>query len=111
MAVDPGLLDLMRGDLADLQGIREVRMFGGLCFMREGHMLCGLHKGGAMYRVGKASIDKALAIPGASPMAFTGRTMGGLIDIDADGMADDKNRAAWLKMACDFTDSLPPKLR
>jgi hypothetical protein len=84
-------------------------MFGGLCFLLYGNMLCGVHKDGIMYRVGKDHHDAALAIDGAHDMMFTGRKMSGFIDIDADAVDDDEKRKAWLGMAFDFVSNLPAK--
>jgi hypothetical protein len=52
MAYDLGLAQLLRDDLVG-EKISEKKMFGGLAFLLNGHMVCGLHKGGAMFRVGK----------------------------------------------------------
>ena len=109
MAYDAGMAEILRDDLAEVAGVSEKRMFGGLCFLLNGNMLCGIHKGGAMFRVGKAREAEALAIEGALPMAFTGRKMGGLIDVTEDGFADDTRRAAWLTLARGFVEALPPK--
>ena len=109
MAYDEGLVEILRSDLADLAGISERRMFGGLCFMLDGNMLCGVHKGGGMFRVGKDAQGTALAIEGAAPMAFTGRPMGGMIDVTDAALADDARRAAWLRLALDFVGALPGK--
>lgn len=109
MAFDEGLAHLWREDLADVAGITEKKMFGGLCFLQHGHMLCGVIRDGGMARVGKPSMDVALALPGISPLAFTGRPMGGLVDLDADAMADDTLRGRVLELALGFVASLPPK--
>jgi L-alanine-DL-glutamate epimerase-like enolase superfamily enzyme len=53
MACDEGLVQIMRNDLCDVIGISEKKMFGGLACMHAGHMVCGVHKDGAMFRVGK----------------------------------------------------------
>lgn len=84
-------------------------MFGGLCFMLDGHMLCGVHKGGGMFRVGKSRAAEALAIDGVSEMAFTGRKMGGLVDVTDDAMSDDARRGQLLALARANVDSLPPR--
>ena len=47
-------------------------MFGGLAFLLNGHMVCGVHKGGAMFRVGKEHYEQALALPGITPMRVSG---------------------------------------
>lgn len=109
MAFDAGLAQLMRDDLAGLDGLSEKKMFGGLCFLQHGHMICGVHKDGAMYRVGKPREAAARAVPGAGPMLFTGKPMGGMIDVDADAMADDTRRQIWTELALINVASLPPK--
>lgn len=109
MAYDEGLAEILRGDLNDLPAITEKKMFGGLCFMIQGNMLCGVHAGGGMFRVGKDNQAAALAIDGASPMAFTGRPMGGLVDVTDDAMVDDVRRAALMRLALDFVGALPAK--
>ena len=109
MAVDQGLLDMMRDDTAALDGLKEVRMFGGVCFMHHGHMLCGVHKDGALYRVGKERHAQALALEGVGLMTMTGRSMGGLVDVEQDAMGEDALRAQLLEMSLQFTASLPPK--
>lgn len=107
--MDEGLLELMRSDLEGVMGLREVRMFGALCFMIDGHMLCGVHKHGALYRVGKPRTQAALAYEGAQIMTMTGRPMAAIIDVSAEAMGNDDARAAWLALALENVASLPPK--
>ncbi len=109
MAYDEGLAEILRGDLADEDGVTEKKMFGGLCFMLNGNMLCGVHKGGGMFRVGKDNHARALQIDGAQEMAFTGRPMGGMVDVSDAAMADDARRAQLMALARDFVDGLPAK--
>ncbi len=108
MAWDEGLAQLMRDDLAG-EPVTEQKMFGGLAFMRAGHMVCGIHKGGAMFRVGKPNETAALAIPGVAPMLFTGRPMSGMVDVDDDAMSDEVRRGRIMAMALGFARGLPPK--
>ena len=42
-------------------------------------------------------------------MTFTGRKMGGMIDVTDDALADDNRRGAWLGMALAHAAGLPPK--
>ena len=109
MAYDEGMAEVLRADLADVARVEEKRMFGGLCFMLEGHMLCGVHKGGGMFRVGKDRHAAALAIDGVTEMAFTGRKMGGLVDVTDDVMADDQRRGQLMALARENVRSLPPR--
>ena len=108
MAWDEGLAQLLRDDLAD-EPMSEKKMFGGLAFLLQGHMVCGIHKGGAMFRVGKPNMAVALAIPGAGPMMFTGKPMGGMVNFSDEATADDARRGLVLSLALDFVKTLPPK--
>jgi hypothetical protein len=109
MAYDEGLAEVLREDLAEMQGLSERKMFGGLCLMLDGNMLCGIHKSGGMFRVGKALHEQALAIEGVTPMAFTGRPMGGMVDVDDEAMADEVRRGEVMALALEFVQSLPAK--
>jgi hypothetical protein len=108
MAYDEGLAQLMRDDLAD-EPVVEKKMMGGLCFMWRGHMLCGVHKGGAMFRVGPAGQAAALAIAGVTPMAFTGRVMKGFVDCSDAACVDDARRGRLMGLARAFVMSLPAR--
>lgn len=109
MAHDEGLAEILRAELADTPGIVEKRMFGGIAFLVDGNMLCGVHRDGAMFRVGKANEPEALALPGVQPMAFTGRPMGGFVDVSDAALADDATRARLMALALGFVRALPAK--
>lgn len=110
MAIDPGTAELMREDLADLDGIREKPMFGGLGFMLAGHMLAGIMSSDSLiYRVGKPRQDRALALPGVRVMEHGGRRMGGFVMLDGPAQADDGLRATLLQFALQNHAELPPK--
>lgn len=108
MAFDSQMAETMRADLGLQPGLSEKRMFGGLCFLLHGHMVCGVHKGGAMYRPGKAREAEALAA-GALPLSFTGRKMGGMVELDAGQFADDALRTVLSDMSLAHAATLPPK--
>ena len=108
MAYDTGLAQILR-DALHGQPVTEKKMMGGLSFMVQGYMLCGVHKNGAMFRVGKPNYAAALAIPGVQPMTFTGRPMSGFVDASDEACADDHRRGTLLAMAQDFIRTLPPK--
>jgi TfoX N-terminal domain len=108
MAWDEGLAQLLRDDLAD-ETVVEKKMFGGLAFLLNGHMVCGIHKGGAMFRVGKPNEAAALTVAGASSMQMSGRPMPGMIGCTDDASADDRRRGKLMSLALGFVKSLPPK--
>ncbi|MDP2062638.1 MAG: TfoX/Sxy family protein [Phaeovulum sp.] len=108
MPLDPGLLELMRDDLADAPGITERRMFGGVCFLLDGNMVCGVSGEALIYRVGKPSYAEALALPSVRPLTFTGRPMGGMVEVAPDA-AEDAPRARLSALALAHARGLPPK--
>jgi len=116
MAYDEGFAQIFRDDLTDYgQTISEVKMFGGLLFKHQGHMLCGVHKtkirseDGAMFRVGPDNYTDALAIDGVEVLTFTKSPMKGLVETDATIFGDDEKRMRLIAMALAFTGGLKPK--
>ena len=113
MAYDSGLAQILRDALgaeADIGQLVEKKMFGGLAFLLNGHMVCGVHKGGAMFRVGKAGYAAALTVPGVSPMMFTTRPMAGIVDCSDEACIDDARRDRLMALALDAVRALPPKV-
>nr|WP_314732208.1 TfoX/Sxy family protein [Aliiroseovarius crassostreae] len=100
---------MLARDLLGLPDISEKKMFGGVAFLLAGNMLCGVHKNGAMYRVGQDNEGLALALDGVVPMAFTGRRMGGFVDVSPDALENDQTRAQLLQLAQGFVATLPAK--
>ncbi len=110
MAYDEGLAEILRAELADVSGLSEKKMFGGLCFLLNGHMVCGVHEKGGMARVGKAAEAQACEIEGVAPLSFTGRPMGGMVDVADSTYEDDTLRPQIVGMALSYARSLPPKV-
>jgi hypothetical protein len=110
MAFDEKLAERMRAALAGAGIVREVRMFGGLCFMLNGNMVAGASKRGLLVRVGKDRQRDALARPGARPMEMTGRRMEGYVFVDPPP-PDEAALAEWLALAVAFVSTLPAKDR
>ena len=108
MAVDEDLAERMRAALAGTGAIREVRMFGGLCFMLNGNMVAGTSKRGLLVRVGKDRQSDALGRPGAKLMEMGGRSMEGYIFVDPPPR-DERALQDWLELAVAFVNSLPAK--
>ena len=109
MAFDEGHAEILRELLSGHEGITERKMFGGLCFMQNGNMLCGVHKDGGMFRVGKANEGAALKVPGVDPLSFTGRKMGGMVDISEETIGDEAALKALLALADTFVGQMPAK--
>lgn len=109
MAYDEGLGHRIRAELAVQDGISERKMFGGLAFMVNGNMVCGVVGDELMVRVGPEQWDAALALPHARAMDFTGKPMRGMIYVDEAGIAEDADLAVWVGRGLAFATKLPPK--
>ena len=109
MPYDETLADRVRDALAARPGIREQKMFGGLCYLLDGNMAVGVESDRLMVRVGRDAYEDALAQPHARPMDFTGRPMRGFVWVDAAGIGDDRALRRWIRRGLDFAGSLPPK--
>ena len=109
MSCDEGLVQRIRQDLRTTPGIGERRMFGGVCFTLDGHMVFGVVKDELMVRVGSDAYAAALAMPHARPMDFTGRPMKGYLFIEAAGIEADASLWKWLESGLKFVRTLPVK--
>ena len=108
MAVDEDLAERMRVALAGAGAVREVRMFGGLCFMLNGNMVAGTSKRGLLVRVGKEQQSAALVRPGAKLVEMTGRPMESYVFVDPPP-SDVRSLRDWLDLAVAFVKTLPPR--
>ena len=109
MAYDEGLAQRVREMLAGLADFSEKKMFGGLCFLIQGNMACGVIQYDVIVRIGPDNYDAALKKPGATVFDFTGRPMKGWVVVSAESHESDDQLLSWLKQALAFTSSLPPK--
>jgi TfoX/Sxy family transcriptional regulator of competence genes len=109
MAYDEGLAQRIREGLQATPGFAEKKMFGGLCFLVNGNMACGVTGEELMVRVGLAGYGDALAQPHAREMDFTGRSLKGFVYVSPEGLEDDGELTAWVARGRDFAASLPHK--
>ena len=109
MAYDEELAARVRGVLSVMEGVSERKMFGGLAFMLNGNMCCGVDQTNLMLRVGPERYDETLAKPHAGLFDFTGRPMRGFVYVSQEGFGTPDTLQKWVGMAVDFAGSLPPK--
>ncbi len=106
MVFDENLASRVRLALADEEGISEKKMFGGLAFLLNGKMCCGITKDDLMVRVGPAGYKDALQKPHVRPMDFTGKPMKGFVYVRPAGCKSDKGLAQWVQVGLDYVRSL-----
>ena len=88
--------------------LAEKRMFGGVCFLLNGNMLCGAGKNGYMIRTDRARAADAERLPGGRPVVMNGRAMAGFYWVDPEA-CDAKALGSWLALARDYVGALPAK--
>ena len=108
MAYDEALALRVRRALADRTNIGETKMFGGICFMLNGNMLCGVDRARLMFRVGKDQAIEALSRAGARPMDITGKPMAGFVFVDP-AQCDSRQLKSWIAFAANYVGALPAK--
>ena len=84
-------------------------MFGGLAFLRDGRMFCGIANDELMVRVGPDRYEQALGKPHVRPMDFTGRPMTGYVYVAPAGRRTDAALRAWVNLSASFVGTLPPR--
>ncbi len=101
MAYDEAFAQRIRRALGARAGVTEKKMFGGLAFLLDGKMVCGIVKDDLVVRVGAERYEDALRKLHVRPMDFTGRPMRGYVYVGAGGRAGDA-LARWvaLGIAC-----------
>ncbi|MEM8606568.1 MAG: TfoX/Sxy family protein [Myxococcota bacterium] len=109
MAYDEQLAERVRGVLKRRRGVTEKKMFGGLAFLVNGHMCCGVHEDDLMVRVGPSAYERALEKKGARAMDFTGRPMKGMVFVDRAGHSRAPGLRSWIEQGLRYARSLPPK--
>ena len=109
MPYDEMLVERVRGALKGNRNVKERKMFGGLTFMLQGNMCCGVAGDRLMVRVGAEKYDEALRQKHAQLMDFTGRPMKGMVFVEPAGLESTKNLEAWVQRGVDFALSLPAK--
>jgi TfoX/Sxy family transcriptional regulator of competence genes len=109
MAYDENLAERIRAVLKDQQALRERKMFGGLAFLVNGNMACGIVGDDLMVRLGEDGADAALEDPHTRPMDFTGRPMKSMVYVAPAGFAREQELRAWVDRGVAYARSLPPK--
>lgn len=101
--------DRIRKLLRRRKGLEEKRMFGGLGFLLNGNVCCGIHKGRFIFRLGIDVAEAALKEKHVKPFDITGKPMRGWVMIDCRLIADENELKNWVALAASFASTLPVK--
>lgn len=109
MAYDEALAGRVRAVLDGMGGASEVKMMGGLCFMRGGHMACGVSGDRLMVRLGPHAAAKAVTAPGVAFLEVgPGRIADAFVTVAPDSLTD-AVLTEWIARGLAFAASLPAK--
>jgi TfoX/Sxy family transcriptional regulator of competence genes len=108
MAYNLKLAERLRSQLDGIPAI-EKKMFGGVGFLLNGNMVCGVHKDSLIVRIDPEKQNALLKKLHAKPFDLTGRPMKGWLLVEADGVKTEKQLSTWVKEGLEFASSLPAK--
>jgi TfoX/Sxy family transcriptional regulator of competence genes len=108
MAYDLKLAERIRSQLDGIP-IVEKKMFGGVGFLLNGNMACGVNKDNLIVRIDSERQNALLKNPHARPFDLTGKPMKGWLLVEPEGCKTDKQLSAWVKEGIEFALTLPAK--
>lgn len=108
MAYNLKLAERIRSELNSMPLV-EKKMFGGVGFLLNGNMACGVNKDNLIVRVDPEKHSALLKRSHTKPFDLTGKPMKGWLLVEADGVKTDKQLSAWVKDGVEFVLTLPPK--
>jgi hypothetical protein len=109
MAYDEGLATRVRDALGDQPGLVEKKMFGGLAYLVDGNMACGVRGDDLMVRLSTQDTDEALRQSDVRPFEMGGRTSKGWVLVSPDGHGDDADLRRWIGRGLAYARTLEPK--
>jgi TfoX/Sxy family transcriptional regulator of competence genes len=109
MAYNESLAERIRVALTRKKGIKEKKMFGGVCFLLNGNMLVGVWKEFLIARLGPEQGGEALHEPHVRAFDITGKPMRNWVAVEPEGVEDDDQLEEWIQRAVKFVKTLPKK--
>ena len=109
MVYDKGLAQRVREILEDESGFTEKNMFGGICFLLFGNMVCGIIKDDLIARIGADRYAELLKMPHTKKFDLTGKPMKGWVMVLSAALDSDEELNDWVQKAMSFVRTLPPK--
>ncbi len=107
MAYNEALAARVRGMLIGDFSVEEKKMFGGLTFMVNGQMCCGVLKDDLIVKFDPAENDGALAQVGARPFDFSGRPMPGMVYVANSALGQDAALKQWVERGLAYLRAHP----
>jgi TfoX/Sxy family transcriptional regulator of competence genes len=109
MTYDEGLAQRVREILEEEPEFGEKKMFGGICFLLFGNMVCGIIRDDLIVRVGATNYNAALKMPLTKKFDLTGKALTGWVMVLSAALDSDEELNDWVQKAVTFVRTLPPK--
>ena len=109
MPYDENLAKRIESILKSRREVSQKKMFGGLCFLLNGNMLCGINGDKLMARVGQQNYEFALKQKHVTEMDFTGKPLKGMVYVLQEGIKRKDSLKKWINICIDFVSMLPKK--
>lgn len=87
----------------------DKKMFGGIGFLVQGNMACGVLGDDLIVRVGKQAYPEEISLPETKPFDTTGRPMTGWVMVPDRFLRDDEVLLEWVRKGVSYALSLPAK--
>ena len=104
MPYDEELAARIRRVLRGRGGVTERKMFGGLAFLRDGKMCCGVIGQNLVTRVREEDMTAALRRAHVRPMDFTGRPLREFVSVAPPGVATERSLREWVTKGIAFVE-------
>ncbi len=110
MAFDTELAGRIRQQLGQQQGLSEKKMFGGLAFLLNGNMCCGVYKQELLVRLDPGQTEEALGRPHTRIFDLSSRRpMKGWILVQPESLTTEAALANWIQVGLAYASTLAPK--
>lgn len=109
MAYDENLTQRIRSHLTGITGLVEKKMFGGVGFLINGNMACGVNGSDLILRVDPDHYAQIISQPHVRVFDMTGRPMKGWVLVAPGGCETEEDLQDWVQQGVAFAQTLPPK--
>jgi TfoX/Sxy family transcriptional regulator of competence genes len=104
MPYDETLAARIRDILGERSDITERKMFGGVAFLCQGRMCCGVAGSDLIVRVVESAMPRALARQHVRPMDLTGRPLRGFVFVSLSGCRTNQALTKWVDEGLRFVE-------
>ena len=108
MPFDEKLVRRIESVMPDRSGLEAKAMFGGIGYLVNGNMSCGVYKDYLIVRVGPEKYEAALTKPHARVFDITGKVIKGWVMVLGQPL-NEQDLIKWIEMGMEFATGLPKK--